>query len=244
VVDGLGGLGLGRAASRCDVVTTEHASLALLRLAREGETSLCCLGPLTNVALALRLVSENDKSKALNKTLNRLVCMGGAVTAAGNTSATAEFNVCADAEAAHVVFSTHWHALQLVTWELTKRTGLRGDFLERWLSTKNPRSSFLQQISQHLVTASTNAASLEFTTLGFLVPDPLAAAVAVSSRQFVTASVKKGVLVELAGRWARGQTVVDWNGSHLDSAPSCVEIVESVDQAMFEALLLDSVENN
>ncbi|HNR92852.1 MAG TPA: nucleoside hydrolase, partial [Dokdonella sp.] len=67
----------------------EHAALALVRLAREhrGELTLVALGPLTNLALALRL------EPALPTLVARLVVMGGAVTGRGNTHRVpAEFN--------------------------------------------------------------------------------------------------------------------------------------------------------
>ncbi|HLU13530.1 MAG TPA: nucleoside hydrolase, partial [Arenimonas sp.] len=95
--DGFGDIGYTPAARPAE---DEHAALAILRLAREhaGRLLLVTLGPLTNLALALRL------DPALPERVGRLVVMGGAVTGQGNTSVPAEFNIAFDPEAADVVF--------------------------------------------------------------------------------------------------------------------------------------------
>jgi len=78
------------------------AEVARLRidpvLARPGEITLIATGPLTNVALALRL------EPAFGPALRRLVVMGGAARVPGNVSPVAEANFYADPEAARIVF--------------------------------------------------------------------------------------------------------------------------------------------
>uniref|UniRef100_UPI0028AF242C isochorismatase family protein n=1 Tax=Stutzerimonas balearica TaxID=74829 RepID=UPI0028AF242C len=58
----------------------EHAALAILRLSHKhaGELMLVMLGPLTNLALALKL------DPTLPQRIKRIVVMGGAVTCHGN----------------------------------------------------------------------------------------------------------------------------------------------------------------
>jgi hypothetical protein len=58
------------------------------------------IGPLTNLALALRL--EPARSSTASATLT---IMGGTVYGRGNTTPAAEFNIYADPEGAAVVFS-------------------------------------------------------------------------------------------------------------------------------------------
>lgn len=65
----------------------------------DGDMILVPTGPLTNVALAMRMCPE-IKSK-----IKRIVLMGGSYQN-GNVSPAAEFNIMADAEAAHVVFNS------------------------------------------------------------------------------------------------------------------------------------------
>lgn len=56
-------------------------------------------GPLTNIAMAMRL------NPAILPRIRRVVLMGGAINL-GNTTPAAEFNIVADPEAAHIVFSS------------------------------------------------------------------------------------------------------------------------------------------
>ena len=81
-------------------VTGEHAALAIIREARRapGELVLIAVGPMTNVALALRLEPK------LPELLMSLSIMGGSTTT-GNVTPTAEFNLWADPEAAAAVFA-------------------------------------------------------------------------------------------------------------------------------------------
>jgi purine nucleosidase len=66
--------------------------------ARPGELTLVALGPLTNVAVALQ------RDPSLPRRLRRLVIMGGAYGAQGNTTPASEWNIHCDPEAARIVF--------------------------------------------------------------------------------------------------------------------------------------------
>jgi len=79
---------------------TERAADFLRRHYMNGgdDTVLVPVAPLTNVALALM------QEPALAHRIPRIVLMGGAV-GAGNTTASAEFNILADPEAARIVFN-------------------------------------------------------------------------------------------------------------------------------------------
>lgn len=67
-------------------------------MASDGDITLVPTGPLTNIAMAMRL-----EPKIVPK-IRRIVLMGGSFSY-GNVSPAAEFNILADADAAHVVFS-------------------------------------------------------------------------------------------------------------------------------------------
>jgi len=62
-----------------------------------GEVTVLAIGPLTNIALALRLKPEIETK------IKRIVFMGGNVRVPGNASAAAEFNFWFDPEAARIV---------------------------------------------------------------------------------------------------------------------------------------------
>jgi len=64
-----------------------------------GEITLCPIGPLTNIALALK------KEPAIAGRLKQIVLMGGGYFAQGNVTPSAEFNIYVDPEAAREVFA-------------------------------------------------------------------------------------------------------------------------------------------
>ena len=79
------------------------AAAALVRLVMKapvGSVALAVMGPMTNLALALR------QEPALAAHLGPVVAMGGARSEGGNITASAEFNIWADPEAAAEVFAS------------------------------------------------------------------------------------------------------------------------------------------
>jgi purine nucleosidase len=80
-------------------LSTRHAADLIIAeaSARPGELTLLTLGPMTNVAVAVL------REPRLPRLLRRLVLMGGAYGAAGNTTPVAEWNVAVDPEAMAVV---------------------------------------------------------------------------------------------------------------------------------------------
>ena len=88
---------------------SEDAATFLCRMAREhkGELVVCAIGPLTNIANAIK----QDPAFASN--LKQLVIMGGAFEAPGNITPFAEANIYHDAIAADVVFATEMNTLMV-----------------------------------------------------------------------------------------------------------------------------------
>lgn len=81
----------------------EHAVRFMVRSAREaartGEAiTICAIGPLTNIALAL--IQHPDVARGIRQ----IVSMGGAFTALGHRTPWAEFNIYADPHAAEIVY--------------------------------------------------------------------------------------------------------------------------------------------
>jgi len=76
------------------------AIVDMVMLRPRGSVTLCCLAPLTNIALALA------REPRLAKHLAGIVLMGGSMSEAGNITPAAEFNFYVDPEAAARVFSS------------------------------------------------------------------------------------------------------------------------------------------
>lgn len=209
-------------------VEAEHAAQAIVRLSHEfaGSLVLAAIAPLTNLALALKL------DPSLPQRVARLIVMGGAVTGRGNTSATTEFNIGFDPEAAHNVFSA-WPTIELIDWELCTRHAFAFEAMDQWLVADNTLARFYDAISR-----KTRAWSRERGRPRLVVADALALAVAVQP-DIVTRSEQRHVAIELDGTLTRGMTVVDWDGRQGGKA-NC-RIVMDVDQARYEALVASAL---
>lgn len=223
--DGLGGAGH---APTERVAAAEHASMALIRLVRQhpGQLTLLTLGPLTNVALAIRL----DPNFLSN--LRRLVMMVGAVEGRGNTSPLAEFNVAVDPEAAKIVLAALSQtelAAWLVSWEASLAHPFSFADWAEMIAGDSPVARFVQQMTVFMQQA------VEAANIPALVwPDPLAAAVALDP-DLVLRSERRFVAVETGANLARGQTIVDYR-PHSQMRPN-LHIVKQVDQPRFSQLL-------
>ena len=77
-----------------------NAIVDLVMRRPEGTVSLAVLGPMTNLALAMR------REPRLAGRLGPVAVMGGARSEGGNITASAEFNIWADPDAAAVVFGS------------------------------------------------------------------------------------------------------------------------------------------
>jgi len=123
-------------------IQKEHAVLALIRMVTDepDEYTIVCLGPLTNIALAIRL-----DPFFLSK-VKTIVVMGGCLYAKGNSTRVTEYAFNFDPEAAHIVLTAakqyavdHPHNTQpkitLVPWEVSVDQGLDWKFYDYLIST-------------------------------------------------------------------------------------------------------------
>ena len=203
---------------------TEHAALAILRLSHQhaGKLVLVALGPLTNLALALKL------DPTLPQRLARCVIMGGSVTAHGNITPAAEFNIAFDPEAAHIVCNGFPH-FELADWEAVLAHGFMHDDADLWLAAASPRARFYADISAH-----TRAWSKAGRGERWHAADALAMAL-VLRPEWALESLDRPLAVEMAGVHTRGATVVDWNRQ--TGQPDNASILMRYDQARFEEMI-------
>jgi len=112
----------------------EHAVDFLVRtvLARPGAVHLVAIGPLTNVALALKRAPE------LATRLARLTIMGGAIRGADRLDLPyAEHNIRCDPEAARIVLASGAPVF-LVPLDVTTQTRIRRPDVDRLVAAGNP----------------------------------------------------------------------------------------------------------
>lgn len=203
----------------------EHAAHAILRLSHQyaDKLLLVALGPLTNVALALKL------DPTLPQRVARCVVMGGAVSAHGNITPAAEFNIHFDPEAADLVFSA-FPRIDLVDWEATMAHGFLHTDAERWLAADNAWAQFYASISAH------TRAWVQQVGRGerWHAADALAMAMALQPEGAVEC-LERPIVVETTGRHTRGATVVDWNRQ--TGAADNARILMRYNQQQFEQQL-------
>jgi purine nucleosidase len=179
--------------------------------ARPGERSLVTLGPLTNVALALRL------EPALPVLLGPLVMMVGSYRSPGNTAPTLEWNAGVDPEALAEVLAA-WRAAREADPRVRRPVAFGLDVTERAKLTPAHVSRSAQCAGRE------DGAVLRFVSdalrfyfefhsrhdgfYGAFIHDALAVAAAIDPTLARTEAL--AVEVELEGRWTTGETVTDW----------------------------------
>ena len=217
-----------------------HAIDAILDAAQkhEGELILIATGPLTNIALAL-LSAPN-----LVRQVKRLVLMGGAFRVGGNVTATAEFNIWHDPEAARVTFRAFGAEgaapLIAVGLDVTEKTLLRPSDLDA-LAARCVSFSRGKVLSQFLLDAARHYFELmraRHRPEAVVMHDPLAVGVAIDP-SFVTTEAAY-VDVETIGELTLGMTVVD-DRPHFHPRPNA-EIAVGVDAERFIGSYLEAIE--
>lgn len=188
-----------------------------------GEITLVALGPLTNLALALRM----DPSIA--QEIKPCVVMGGAAQGPGNITPVAEYNIWVDPEAAHIVFSSSM-PLTMVDWYVTRHYAtIAPAEMAALRELGTPLAQFCCDIQQAHI-AFNQKVGIE----GPVFADPLAMAIAIDP-EIASERKRAFVAIETQSPLCLGQTVVDHAGV-LPQEPN-VEIVLSASHERFLDML-------
>jgi len=116
-------------------------------LAEPNDITIFPIGPLTNIAMAIR------KEPKFAKAVKELVIMGGAIQEAGNMSPLAEFNIYVDPHAAHIVFHSGI-PITLIPLDVTQKCLFKQEHINRLLKINSPISKFIRDAVQVYVKAS------------------------------------------------------------------------------------------
>jgi len=200
-----------------------------------GRITLVPLAPLTNIALLLRTYPQAARG------LREIVFMGGSA-GMGNATASAEFNVWHDPEAAVIVLDAAGELdIPVVMYGLDvfyEAKVSRGQAAELMaVGGRGPA-----ELAGHLVDFQCRRFSQPDATIG-----DAGAVCAVIDRAGLT-TTPLPVRVELAGRYSRGRTIVDrrdWSGDLAHDphgpAPGSVQVAVSVDAERYAELWLRTV---
>jgi purine nucleosidase len=204
-----------------------HAVDFLVQALRErapGSVTLCPLGPLTNIALALRQAPD------IAARIRRIVWMGGGGFEGGNVTPAAEFNAYVDPQAAHEVFSS---GVPITMAPL--------DVTHQALTTAE-RIAALRRLPNRVGPAA--AAWMEFFERydeqkygqdGGPLHDPCVIAWLLAPQLFTGRDCN--VRIETQSALTRGMTVIDW--WQVTGLPANAQVLGGVDAEGFFALLTE-----
>ena len=196
-----------------------------LSAAEPGSITLCTLGPLTNIGMALVRAPEIATSIA------EIVAMGGGFFEGGNTTPAAEFNIFVDPHAAHVVF-TSGIPITLMPLDVTHKALASEDRIApfRALGTRagDCVAGMLTYYERYDIEkyGSSGAPLHDPTTIAFLLAPGM-----FTGRRCHVEIVREGP--------AEGMTMVDWWGETDNEANAMV--MNEVDADAFFALLLERI---
>jgi purine nucleosidase len=193
-----------------------------------GTVTLCPIGPLTNIALALQ------KEPAIAGRIQQIVLMGGGYFEQGNITPSAEFNIYVDPEAAGVVFAC---GAPIVMMPL--------DVTHKVLTTK-ARVDRIKAIDNRAARALTEMLLFferfdeeKYGTDGGPLHDPTTIAWCLKPELF--SGRQCNVEIETTSDLTRGATVVDWWGV-TDRAKNAL-VLRDVDANGFFELLIERLGN-
>lgn len=208
-------------------VRPRHAVEAIVDMARRAEAAgeritICALGPLTNIALALVF------DPRVARGIDRILVMGGALAALGNREPWADFNMLADPHAASTVFSSGV-PIVLMPLEMTVQALVTDRHLDR-----------LEQggtIGRHVVRlfrASDRNDPARYGRPGGPVHDATTIAWLLWPELFTGAPAAIGI--ECTGR-TRGYVFADFHG--VSDLPVNAHVLRSVDEERFLTRLVE-----
>ncbi|RNE56375.1 uridine-preferring nucleoside hydrolase UriH [Cryobacterium tepidiphilum] len=191
-----------------------------------GEITLVPTGALTNIALAVR------KEPRIAARVKQVVLMGGGYHV-GNWSATAEFNIVIDPEAAHIVFNETW-PLTMIGLDLTHQALATPEVAARIAAVGTAPARFVGELLEFFAETYKEAQGFEHPP----VHDPCAVAYVIDPSVI---QVRRAPLdVELTGTLTLGMTVADFRAPA--PADCTTQVATDLDQEKFWSLVVDALE--
>ncbi|MDP3208887.1 MAG: nucleoside hydrolase, partial [Rhodoglobus sp.] len=179
-----------------------------------------------NIALAVR------KEPRIASRVKEVVLMGGGFHV-GNWSATSEFNIVIDPEAAHIVFNEAW-SLTMVGLDLTHEALATPDVAAAIAAVGTGPARFVGELLVFFAQSYKDEQGFDYPP----VHDPCAVAYVID--RSVMQTVKVPLDVELAGTLTLGMTVADFRAPAPDDCTT--QVARNLDAPKFWALVVDALE--
>lgn len=191
-----------------------------------GDVTLCTLGPLTNVALAL------VREPRIAERVREIVMMGGGFFEGGNITPAAEFNIYVDPHAADVVFRSKIPIVMMpldVTHKALTSPERIATFRE--LGTRvGDATAILLEYQERFDTE-------KYGSQGGPLHDPCVIAYLLEPEIF--GGRRCNVTVETASELTMGMTVIDW--WRVTDRPANALVMRDIDDERFFALLVERI---
>lgn len=206
----------------------QHAVDYLIKrvLAEPNEISIFPIGPLTNIAMAIR------KEPRFAQAVKELVIMGGAILEYGNITPQAEFNIYVDPHAAHIVFHSGI-PITLIPLDVTHKCLLLQQHVDRLMSIKSPISCFIRDAMEVYLQAS-----FDLGHAGSSLHDPLTLATIIAPELLTLKEYY--VDVDISGGVSMGKTFADI--LHVTQKPANMKVAMNVRGDDFVELFLHRME--
>ncbi len=191
-----------------------------------GTVTLCPLGPLTNIALALL------REPGIATRIRKIVMMGGALFEGGNVTPAAEFNIHVDPHAADVVLRSG-APIVIIPLDCTHKaltTAARIDAFRRLGTRPGLATAELLEFFERFDED-------KYGTDGGPLHDPCVIAYVLRPDLFCGRHIN--VTVETASELTMGMTVADWWG--VTGRPKNATYIRDVDHEAFFALLVERI---
>ena len=194
-----------------------------------GTITLVPTGPLTNIALALRMEPR------IAERVSEVVLMGGGFHE-GNWSAVAEFNIIVDPEAAHIVFNAPWK-LTMVGLDLTHQALCTPEVQRRIEEIGTPLAVIVSGLMDFF--RKTYQDNQDFVDPP--VHDPCTVAYLIDPS--VVQTRRCPLDVELHGELTLGMTVADLRGPEPSEEECHTQVATKLDFDKFWNLVIQAIEN-
>lgn len=192
----------------------------------EGGVTICALGPLTNIAMAILL----DRHFA--QRVRRVIWMGGTI-GRGNITPSAEFNAYMDPEAAHIVLTAGLEVL-VVPGEIGEQAAVGESFIEELQRSNAPTAA----CAANLVRAMGNAADHDrYLNVGRPMYDPTVIGLLADQSMFTT--VDTHITIDTNDGPSLGATHFDLDGRSGQDANAAV--VLGVDAERFHGFMIEAL---
>ena len=195
-------------------------------LAEPNEISIFPIGPLTNIAMAIR------KEPRFAQAVKELVIMGGAILEHGNSTPLAEFNIYVDPHAAHIVFHSGI-PMTLIPLDVTHKCLLKQEHVDRLMQINSPISRFIRDAMEVYLEAS-----LALGYEGSSLHDPLTLATIIAPELLTLKEYYVGV--DISGGVSMGKTFADI--TNVTRKPANMKVAMNVRGEDFIELFLQRME--